>query len=145
MQVPMSVVSGCAETTQPDDFRLRRPIAPAYATVTRAVHRNLFPASALLSFAKTGQLPPCDTLKCARGGTGSRNKRSQKDVAMFCVDWLNGTAAVESEISALTDVQLVIETARGRAVMMKKRHPEAEPTCFQVSDKEGGLVAVYPV
>jgi hypothetical protein len=64
---------------------------------------------------------------------------------MFILEWLKGSAPVEREESVGADVQRVIENARARAGSVKLRHPDAEPTAFQITDSTGALVAVYPI
>jgi hypothetical protein len=64
---------------------------------------------------------------------------------MFSIDWLNGAALVETEVTGLTNVQRVVDFARTRAVTVRQRHPGAEPNSFQVCDDASGFIAVYMI
>ncbi len=64
---------------------------------------------------------------------------------MFSIDWLNGAALVETEVTGLTNVQRVVDFARTHAVSVRRRHPGAEPNCFQVCDDASGFLAVYMI
>ena len=64
---------------------------------------------------------------------------------MFSIEWLNGAALVEREVSGLTNVQRVVDFARTRASFVRRRHPGAEPNCFQVCDDRSGFLAVYMI
>ncbi len=64
---------------------------------------------------------------------------------MFSIDWLNGAALIETEATGLTNVQRVVDFARTRAITVRRRHPGAEPNCFQICDDTSGFVAVYMI
>jgi hypothetical protein len=64
---------------------------------------------------------------------------------MFSIEWLNGSALLERKATGLTNVQRVVDFARREADAVKRRHPGAEPTCFQVSDGTSGFLAVYMI
>jgi hypothetical protein len=64
---------------------------------------------------------------------------------MFNIEWLNGMTPVEREASALSDIQRVVDYALTRSAFVRRRHPGAEPTGFQIVDTISGFAAVYPV
>jgi hypothetical protein len=64
---------------------------------------------------------------------------------MFNIDWLRGVAPVESEVSALTDLQRVIDFARNRAEFVCRRYPSDAPTGFQITDNTGEFVGVFTI
>jgi hypothetical protein len=64
---------------------------------------------------------------------------------MFSIEWLKGAALVEWESTGLTSVPRVVDFARTNASLVRRRHPGAEPNCFQVCDDASGFLAVYMI
>jgi hypothetical protein len=64
---------------------------------------------------------------------------------MFSIAWLNGGAVVESEVTALTNLQRVVDFARRRSAIVRQRNPGTDLSCFQVCDDRSGFVAVYMI
>ncbi len=71
--------------------------------------------------------------------------KRQRDVQMFSIEWLQGAAFVEREDTSLTNVQRVVDFARNHATVVRRRHPGAEPNCFQICDDASGFLAVYMI
>jgi hypothetical protein len=64
---------------------------------------------------------------------------------MFGIEWLRKGVPVDKETSASTGEAEAVDSARGRAIEVARRHPGREPDCYRLTDATGEVLGVFPI